>query len=70
MRLNTPQQINNGRALLKAYGSWQAIEENSYYDHSRGVRIVAAQPANTQVGTKSQSDVVDPTNPDRQETGG
>lgn len=40
MRFNTPLQVANGRALLRAYGSWAAIREASRYDYGRGALVV------------------------------
>jgi hypothetical protein len=40
VRLNTPTQIANGRALLRKYGSWQRIREVSRYDFGRGVLVL------------------------------
>jgi hypothetical protein len=43
VRLNTPTQVANGRALLGKYGSWQRIREISRYDFDRGVLVIDKQ---------------------------
>ena len=43
MRLNTPEQVANGRRLLARYGSWDRIRAASRYDHKRGGFIVTTE---------------------------
>ena len=43
MRLNTPEQVANGRRLLAHYGSWDRIRAASRYDRKRGGFIVTTE---------------------------
>ena len=45
MRLNTPEQVANGRRLLARYGSWDRIRAASRYDHKRGGLAIAMMDA-------------------------